>query len=288
MIKKRRLKKKIIPGIYYNSGFLNGPRAQGIIKEIENYYPIWEERFSKSNPPPEGDTWRWLKRPVYWLGNWQFACLGYYHPPEDILYRCVKAEDFPILMQKVVGEIEFLTRKMAPSKDIPQNWHLNTCLINYYGSKLSEVSGQTDLATVGDHKDAEPGPVASISLGERAWFQFVKGRPRDPNNTVHEQWLDHGSLLVFWGKKFKDELFHRVQRVENKGGFDFNDHLDDYHTRRINLTFRYVPVQHIHSLRELPSTKRVDIDRYINELSENSEYFLNLRNNEISSAPETS
>jgi alkylated DNA repair protein (DNA oxidative demethylase) len=270
--------KKIIPGIYYNSGFLNGPKRHNLINEIEEFHPIWEERYCECNPPPEGDTWRALKRPVYWLGNWQFACLGYYHPPHDINFRCAKAESFPPLMQKLVDEIEQMTRRMAPKKDVPEKWHLNTCLINYYGSRLTGDSIE-DVATVGDHKDAEPGPVASISLGERAWFQFVKGRPNDPKNVVHEQWLEDASLLIFWGKKFKDELFHRVQRVEDKKGQSFKDYVEDYRTRRINLTFRYVPTEDIIKYSEFPEERVRDTKDYVEKLADFSKFWKNIFTN---------
>ncbi|EQC46008.1 oxidoreductase, 2OG-Fe(II) oxygenase family protein [Bacteriovorax sp. Seq25_V] len=242
-----------------------------MVHEIESFFPIWEERFSKSNPPPEGDTWRSLLRPVYWLGNWQFACLDYFHPPLGLEYRCVDAEPFPPFMQKLVDQIEAMTRKMGGS-EVPKDWKLNTCLINYYGSKIDNGS-EVDMARVGDHKDSEPGPVASISLGERAFFQFVKGRPTDPRNVVMEQWLGDGSLLIFWSKKFKEELFHRVQRVENKTKVLFNDHLDDYKTRRINLTFRYVPDQYIFPLSKMPNEKREDINIYVDKLAEKSEFW---------------
>ncbi len=268
----QKKKKNIIPGLYLNQGYLNGPRKKTLIEEIENFHPIWEERFSKSNPPPEGDTWRSLLRPVYWLGNWQFACLDYFHPPEGLEYRCVKAEDFPPFMKKMVDDIEDLTRKFA-GKDIPNGWKLNTCLINYYGSKIDNNGNEIDMARVGDHKDSEPGPVASISLGERAYFQFLKGRPKDPNNVVSNHWLNDGSLLIFWSEEFKNKYFHRVQRVEKKGGIFFNDHLDNYKTRRINLTFRYVPDEYIHPLCEFPKEKIEDISPYLNILSKFSSFW---------------
>jgi len=267
--------KKIIPGIYYNAGFLNGPKREQLVREIEAFHPIWEERYCECNPPPEGDTWRSLKRPVYWLGNWQFACLGYYHPPHDIQFRCVNAEKFPPLMQELVNEIEERARKMAPRGDVPAKWRLNTCLINYYGSKITD-GVEEDFATVGDHKDAEPGPVASISLGEKAWFQYVKGKPKDPRNVVHEQWLDDASLLIFWGDKFKNELFHRVQRVEDKKKKEFEDHLNNYRTRRINLTFRYVPDEDILDYRKLPAERIRDTKGYVEVLSQTSEYWKNV------------
>src|SRR3712207_7147345 len=39
-------------------------------------------------------------------------------------------------------------------------WHLNTCLVNFYGSRL-EDGRWVDTARVGEHKDFEPGPVRS-------------------------------------------------------------------------------------------------------------------------------
>jgi alkylated DNA repair dioxygenase AlkB len=277
---KNRKAKSIIQGLYYNSGFLNGPKKKELIHELEAYHPIWESRYSESNPPPPEDTWRMLKRPVYWLGNWQFACHGYYHPPEQIDFRCVKAEAFPPLMQSLVNEIEAKVHKLAIQNDVPQGWHLNTCLVNYYGSQMDQNSNkEIDLATVGDHKDAEPGPVASISLGERAWFQFVKGRPQDSNNIVHQMWLDDASLLIFWGKRFKEDLFHRVQRVENKQLISFKDHLTDYRTRRINLTFRYVPSQHILNYNQFPKEKIQDTIEYVKELARFSSYWKDVFNN---------
>jgi len=268
-------KKNLVEGMYYNEGFLNGPKKKLLIEEIENLHPIWEERFSKSNPPPAGDIWRPLLRPVYWLGNWQFACLGYYHPPHNIEHACMQAEAFPPFMQKMVREIEFHTRKMVGAA-VPEEWCLNTCLVNYYGTQTDENGKKTDVARVGDHRDAELGPVASVSLGESAYFQFVKGKQADPNNIVHSQWLNDGSLLVFWSDKFKNELLHRVQRVKSDKDTYFEDHLDNYQTRRINLTFRYVPDKSIYPYSEIPQLKKDDVQEYVNTLAQTSDFYKNL------------
>lgn len=265
-------KKKIQDGLYYNVGFLNGPNKETLIREIEQFHPIWEERFSASNPPPPEDTWRSLLRPVYWLGNWQFACFDYFHPPLGLEYRCVRAEAFPPFMQKMVDQIEMLTKKMGKN-DVPPKWKLNTCLINYYGSKIDPDGNKVDMARVGDHKDSEPGPVASVSLGESAYFQFVKGKQNDPKNVVSNHWLDDGSLLIFWSKLYKETLFHRVQRVEKKKSKPFNDHLDNYETRRINLTFRYVPDEYIYPLENFPKEKIEDIRPYLKELAKHSPFW---------------
>jgi hypothetical protein len=230
-------------------------------------------RYSKSNPPPEGEPNRELLRPVYWLGNWQFACLNYYHPPQGLHNRCVLCEEYPQVLARMVYEIEPIVHREFSPKDIPDKWHLNTCLINYYGNKT--VNGEkTDCARVGEHKDFEPGPVASISFGEKALFQFVRSAGKSQKSeVVLQQWLEDSSLQIFGGEKFKKQLFHRVQRVEEKGGLFENLNTGDFETRRINFTFRFVPDEHIKPFRSLPQNLKEDIQNYVKTLAVHSEYW---------------
>jgi DNA oxidative demethylase len=259
----------------YQPGFVKPQEKQQIMEELKIFKPIWEMRFSKSNPPPEGQENRQLLRPVYWLGNWQFACLNYYHPPKGIHHRCVEAEPFSPTLGRIVMRVEDLIRNHFPEKDVPKGWELNTCLINYYGSKLIDGKWQ-DVARVGEHKDFEPGPVASISFGERAFFQFVTSAGRgEPSQVVMNQWLEDSSLQIFGGDRLKKHLFHRVQRVEDKGSrFDFK--IDNFQVRRINFTFRYVPRDHFVSYQRLPESLREDIHPYVSELAQNSSFFRGL------------
>jgi DNA oxidative demethylase len=97
-------------GLIYRDGFVSPREKQILFEELSQFHPIWEYRFSEHNPPPEGASQRRLLRPVYWLGNWQFACLNYYHPPKGIEFRCVEAEPFPPQMQAMVEEIMELVR----------------------------------------------------------------------------------------------------------------------------------------------------------------------------------
>ncbi len=90
--------------LIFQENYLSPKQREEFISYLEGLQPLWENRFSKHNPPSEGDQQRRLLRPVYWLGNWQFACLNYYHPPKGIENRCVEAEPFPGFMQKVVDE----------------------------------------------------------------------------------------------------------------------------------------------------------------------------------------
>lgn len=261
-------------GLLYIPQFVKPRQKEAIFAYLRTIYPIWEMRFSKSNPPPETEENRPLLRPVYWLGNWQFACLDYYHPPKGIHHRCVTAEDFPEPLADLVSVIEGMVHQHFLPKDVPSQWHLNTCLINYYGSKLGPDGKKVDVARVGEHRDFEPGPVASISFGERALFQFVSSRSKQSRSeVVLQQWLEDSSLQIFGSDRFKKQLFHRVQRVENKLGPIPGLNTENFETRRVNFTFRYVPKDHFVEFADLPQHLKEDITPYVQELARNSVYF---------------
>lgn len=261
------------PGLYYDAHFLTEADEKKICDWLSQLHPIWENRYSKHRPPPSGESQRRLLRPVYWLGNWQFACLDYYRPPKGLKFRCVKAEPYPDVLQKLVKKMEKITFQMFKPKDIPKGWKLNTCLVNFYGSHTGEVK-PLDVARVGEHKDFEPGPVASLSLGERAIFQFVKSQGRGrPSQVVFQQWLDNGSLQVFGGERYKNHLFHRVQRVEKKQRIQFPVKVENFETRRVNFTFRFVPDEHIIPIKKFPPDLLEDLLPYLRKLAEHSSFF---------------
>ncbi|MBS2021510.1 MAG: alpha-ketoglutarate-dependent dioxygenase AlkB [Deltaproteobacteria bacterium] len=260
-------------GLHYDPAFLSPGDREELCAWIETLHPLWEQRFSKNNPPPPGREQRQLLRPVYWLGNWQFACLDYYRPPHGLIDRCVRAQPFPTVLARLVAEIEDLARELFKPQDVPQGWHLNTCLVNFYGSRV-ESGKREDVARVGEHKDFEPGPVASISVGERAFFQFVQStRPGERDAVVVQQWLDDGSLQLFAGDRFKKHLFHRVQRVDKRGGHAFAKHVEGFETRRVNLTLRYVPDEHVIPFRKLGPKAQEDVRGYMQELAKHAPFF---------------
>src|SRR5207244_5876682 len=115
-------------------------------------------------------------------------------------------------------------------------------------------------------------PVASLSLGERARFQFVRrGQPGDA--PVRTQWLEDRSLQIFGGPRWKDDLLHRVQRVEDKRDLDLPPRIDGFRTRRVNFTFRYVPDEHVAPFAKLPPRARDDVRGYVATLAESSAFF---------------
>ena len=255
----------------YEPGFIDARSRGDILAWLATLHPLWEMRYSTRRPLPPGKQQRGLLRPVYWLGNWQFACLGYYEPPRRIRNVAVAAEPFPPVLARLVAQIEKRVRAGFPPSTVPRRWHLNTCLINFYGSREQDGK-ESDAARVGEHRDFEPGPVASLSLGERARFQFVR-RGQVAGAPVRTQWLEDCSLQVFGGPRWKDDLLHRVQRVENKQSLDLPPKLTGFRTRRVNFTFRYVPDEHVTPFAELPGDARDDVRDYLTELAAHSPFF---------------
>ncbi|HVV85167.1 MAG TPA: alpha-ketoglutarate-dependent dioxygenase AlkB [Kofleriaceae bacterium] len=278
-------------GYLYVPRYVDDARRQAILAWLATLHPLWERRYSTVRPLPPGRQQKQLLRPVYWLGNWQFACLGYYEPPRGVRDRCVAAEPLPPPLAAIAADVEQRVRRTFAPVDVPAGWCLNTCLVNFYGSRR-EGDRWEDVARVGEHRDHEPGPVASVSLGERALFQFVRrggpgatsgaasargGAPerRWPGASapVRTQWLDDGSLQVFGGPLWKDDLLHRVQRVERKLELDLPPAIDGFRTRRINFTFRFVPPAHVVPFARLGGQAQADVRGYVEELAAHSAHF---------------
>lgn len=259
------------PCYLHEPGFID-PRARDeILAWLATLVPLWELRYSTRRPLPPGRQQRPLLRPVYWLGNWQFACLGYYEPPRRTHGVAVAAEPFPPVLARLVAQIERRVQGGFPPRTVPRRWRLNTCLVNFYGDR-TDGDRVSDAARVGEHRDFEPGPVGSLSLGERARFQFVRRGARDAP-PVRTEWLGDGSLQVFGGPRWKDDLLHRVQRVEDKHALDLPPAIAGFRTRRVNFTFRYVPDEHVVAFADLPAGARDDVRGYVATLARSSAWF---------------
>ena len=103
-------------------------------------------------------------------------------------------------------------------------------------------------------------------------FQFVSGQTNGKQIAL-EQWLDDCSLQLFGEEKWKSKFFHRIQRVDKKVGYQFDLNVENFETRRINFTFRYVPREHILPYKSLPREQQSDTLRYMQKLAENSAFF---------------
>lgn len=111
-------------------------------------------------------------------------------------------------MARIVLQIEQMVHSMYSPTDVPRGWHLNTCLVNYYGDQITPDGKKIDCARVGEHKDFEPGPVASISFGEKALIQFVRSQStKSQSEVIQQQWLDDSSLQIFGSNRYKKCTF---------------------------------------------------------------------------------
>ena len=167
-------------GLLLEQNYFNSIDYSKWIKWLCSLHPIWESRYLSSttneisNYVFMSDENRKLLRPVYWMGNWQFACLGYFQLPNGTKNRCMRAEPYPDFVQKKIDQIEAKVKATLPPAFIPRKWHLNTLLINYYGSSIDPETGKKiDQARLGEHKDHEPGPVASLSFGAKHYFNLL-------------------------------------------------------------------------------------------------------------------
>jgi alkylated DNA repair dioxygenase AlkB len=250
------------PGAELVRGFVSPDEREELVDWLATLHPLWEWRYSPLRPIPPGQTQRRLHRPVYWLGSWQFACLHYYTPPHGVEGRCVEAEPFPPILRALVDRIERLAEDRLPAAFVPKDWALNTCLVNFYGSRVEEGRA-VDQARVGDHRDHEPGPVASISFGERALFQFTS----KTGAVVEQVWLGDRDLQLFAGPVYKDRLFHRIQRVARERSQALGPPIPGFQTRRVNLTFRCVPPSAVTPFAALPAEARDDVRPLVTELA---------------------
>jgi DNA oxidative demethylase len=260
-----------LEGAVYEPRFMDSDDRTELVAWLETLHPIWEERHPPRRQTRDGQRERRLLRPVYWLGGWQFACLNYYNPPNYVEDRVVAAEPMPPVLSRLTARIEARARRSE--EVLPVGWCLNTCLINFYGHVFRE-GRWVDAARVGGHRDHEPGPVGSLSLGARARFQFTTA-PKGPvdRDVIAEQWLTDGSMLLFSTPRLKKELYHRVPNVSPAGEWTFSVPLPDIRVRRVNLTLRYVPPAHIVPFDQLGTQARADIHGYVATLAEHAPFW---------------
>lgn len=257
-------------GLIYDPDFIDRKTRRELKAWLAEQHPLWENRHSPGRTAREGQKRRRLLRPVIWLGGWQFACLNYYRTGHE-RHRVIEAEPFPPVLDRLVKRIEDVARESFAPSDIPEGWRLNTCLINFYGLTLRDDTW-VDTARVGSHRDHEPGPVGSLSLGAPARFEFTTGR-RAGDETVLERELENGSMLLFGTPRYKKELYHRVESVGRQGGHRFGTEIEGFRLRRVNFTLRYVPPRFIHPYSDLPAPVRAKIAGYMETLAATSAFF---------------
>ena len=252
-------------GFSYLPRFVSGDEARELADYFGTLQPLWESRHAEGSGRERGGSGR-LTRPVYWLGAWQFAALGYYSEPDHVENRCVRAEPFPPVMQRLLERLRGEIAQHGEPGPLP-----NTCLINYYGREQPDPSGPpVDYARLRMHRDAEPGPVVMFSIGQPAQFEFLVPGAERPE---HSQWVRHRSVVIISGPEYKDRLYHRVTRVRYGQDPVLSSQLAGFQVRRISVSFRYVPERYICDVGELSAEARAIALPYVARLAEHSGHF---------------
>ena len=253
-------------GFSYLPRFMSAAEGDALIAYFGGIVPLWEQRHRNDEHGRPGEHSRRLTRPVYWLGAWQFACLGYYAEPHHREDRCLRAEAFPPVMQTVLDRLRPTLRAHdATFDDVP-----NSCLINYYGREVGDGPPR-DYARLRMHRDGEPGPVVMFSIGQPGLLEFV-----DPDHDMKPElavWTRHRSVTVLSGPEFKDRLYHRVSEVRHGRQPAIGSQLPGFEVRRVSVSFRYVPEELISDFSDLSASSGAQVRDYVEELAKHSPHF---------------
>jgi hypothetical protein len=257
------------PGFSYHPHFIDKEESEELIEYFASLSPLWEQRFRDQKKERSEGHSRRLTRPVYWLGAWQFACLGYYAEPDHRLHRCLRAEPFPEVMQAILERARPVLDTYHELDAVPEPLP-NTCLINYYGREVGKGVPR-DYARLRMHRDGEPGPVIMFNIGQAGLLEFI-----DPDRSPEAElsvWARHRSLCIISGPEFKDRLYHRISQVRTGDKPALHSQLDNFELRRVSVSFRHVPQELIEDYAELPQPARNQIHDYVEELAKHSPHF---------------
>jgi alkylated DNA repair protein (DNA oxidative demethylase) len=256
------------PGFTYSPHFISKDESEELIAYFGSLQPLWEQRFRDTQKERSKDHGRRLTRPVYWLGAWQFATLGYYAEPDHREHRCLRAEGFPQVMADILERCRPMlaeNHRRKESEALP-----TTCLINYYGREVSE-GVHRDYARLRMHRDGEPGPVIMFNIGQAGLLEFL-----DPELSPDPElrlWTRHRSLSILSGPDYKDRLYHRITQVRTGDIPEMHTRLANFELRRISVSFRHVPPELIEEFSELPSSAQEQIRDYVETLAEDSPHY---------------
>ena len=254
-----------VPGFSYLPSFITAGEADALVEYFAELHPLWEKRHADAAPSRRGATGR-LTRPVYWLGAWQFAALGYYAEPDHVHQKCVRAEPFPDVMVAILERLRAELVLHGDEGPLP-----NTCLINYYGTEARGAhEPPVDYARLRMHRDAEPGAVVMLSIGQPGQFEFVLPCGDAPE---HAQWVRNRSVVIISGDEYKDRLYHRITRVRTGKQPAMSSRLEGFAVRRVSVSFRHVPEHAICDLGELDEAARAIATPYVETLAKVSPHF---------------
>jgi len=258
-----------LPGFTYEPQFITTAESEALIEYFGSRRPLWEQRHRDSENERNNAHHRRLTRPVYWLGAWQFACLGYYSEPDHREHRCMRGEEFPTVIQTILERIRTLLSSHNCT-DVTTEGLPNTCLINYYGREVGH-GVPVDYARLRMHRDHEPGPVIMFNIGQPGLLEFLDPElSKEPEVSL---WMRHRSISIMSGADFKDRLYHRISKVRTGDLPAMHCQVPSFELRRVSISFRYVPPGLIENFSEFPSEAQEQVRGYVQALAEGSEHY---------------
>ncbi len=260
-----------LPGFTYRPQFISKDESEQLIAYFGGLHPLWEQRHRDTGKERSGKHHRRLTRPVYWLGAWQFACLGYYAEPDHREHRCMRAEPFPLVIREILSRLQdVLIRQHAAAAEPKLGGLPNTCLLNYYGREVGEGVPR-DYARLRMHRDHEPGPVIMFNIGQAGLLEFL-----DPDRAPEPElalWMRHRSISIISGANFKDRLYHRITQVRTGDLPAMHCQVPNFEVRRVSVSFRCVPSDLIENFSQLPQDSQDQVRDYVETLAQNSEHY---------------
>ncbi len=259
------------PGFSYLPRFITDAESRDLIDYFASLTPIWERRHAGAAHQRASRHSRRLTRPVYWLGAWQFASLGYYAEPDYREGRCLRAEPLPPVMQRILDRLAGPLRDQHGG-DAPSGLDLlpNTCLINYHGREVGDGVPR-DVARLRMHRDGEPGPVVMFNIGQAGLLQFLDpDRPSEPELSL---WTRHRSVSILSGPNYKDRLYHRVAAVRTGRQPPMSCRVPGFEVRRVSVSFRHVPAELIEDFAQWPAARRARVGEYVEALAGHSRHW---------------
>jgi hypothetical protein len=265
---RRRLEQ---PGFSYLPQFISKEESQQLIEYFGQLTPLWERRHPTGDHQRSGGHARRLTRPVYWLGAWQFAALGYYAEPLHREDRCLRGEPFPAVMHRILERLRGLL-EASHAEGAPEGLDLvpNTCLINYYGREVGRGVPR-DYARLRMHRDGEPGPVVMFNIGQPGLLEFL-----DPDRSPEPElrlWTRHRSITILSGPEYKDRLYHRVVQVRTGREPKMGIRLPNFELRRVSVSFRQVPDELIADFAQWPAEQQAKTREYVELLARHSDHY---------------
>jgi alkylated DNA repair dioxygenase AlkB len=260
-------------GFSYLPRFITSKESEELVAYFSALTPLWERRHVENAHGRADGHSRRLTRPVYWLGAWQFACLGYYAEPDHREHRCLTGEPFPKVIDAILERLvaTLMADHVWPDRGAGDSALPNTCLINYYGREVSDDGPPRDYARLRMHRDGEPGPVIMFNVGQAGLFELL-----DPNRSPEPElaiWTRHRSVTIISGPEFKDRLYHRVSAVRTGIEPRLQCRVPNFQVRRVSVSFRHVPTELIEDLGQFPSKRRDAVVGYVEELAKESDHY---------------